>query len=110
MSDPFVPPAGHSMPATFRLTREYLALMRPGRDPDRMSDQELCEILGAEEWDDWLARYPDKELVERYWREDEIACAQMAADMALELAQSRGVETVILDNGEGRQTIIRRKT
>ena len=50
------------MSATFQLTREYLAQVLPGVNPDNLSDGELRQSLGAG-FRAWRDQYPARELV-----------------------------------------------
>jgi hypothetical protein len=72
--------------ATYRLTRQYLAEVRPGVDPDQASFEQLCILLGPEPTGyaatggygpngflPWLKRHPDQRLVAQYWRENHAA-------------------------------------
>jgi hypothetical protein len=61
------------MPATYRLTREYLSIVAPGLDPDDESDAaEMCEhFCNWERWREFLNQHDDQDLVAQYWREDE---------------------------------------
>jgi hypothetical protein len=76
--------------ATYRLTREYLAQVYPGVDPDQVSFEDLCTLLGPEPTGHeaargygsggflpWLERHSDQELVARYWRESRAAVEDM---------------------------------
>jgi hypothetical protein len=74
MANNIIPPKGHPAPATYRLTREFLATIAPGFDPepnDEATNRRLHELLADERWIPWLECHPDRELVAQYWQEDE---------------------------------------
>jgi hypothetical protein len=72
MSDRSQPPPGHDSPATYRLTREFFALVAPEHDIDQLGAWELYGILAPhmERWEGWLEEHPDQQLVARYRWED----------------------------------------
>ena len=71
MTRNIVPPEDHPSPATYRLTREFLALVAPGFDPDAAPDRELYAALGdADRWLEFLDNHPDRRLVRKFWREN----------------------------------------
>jgi len=93
--------------AMFQLTREYLAQVAPDLDPDQASFEVLVDLLGDEKFLPWLDAHPDKALVERYWEEEQSACAKMVAKAAVHLAKKPEVKSVTLFHDGDRQSIIR---
>jgi len=74
------------MSAVFKLTREYLAQIAPGFDPDDdANDAELWRLLGASDGgaaiNAWLARHPNRALVAEYWRELDADVDEMMASL-----------------------------
>jgi hypothetical protein len=69
MRNNIVPPEGHAAPAVYRLTREFLAEIAPGFDPDS-DERRRYELLADERRVyTWLESHPDRDLVAQFHRE-----------------------------------------
>jgi hypothetical protein len=98
------------MPATFRLTREWMALVAPDFDPDDESEDtssRLCELLGGSDFREWLERHPDQELVEEYRREEDRYVREFVSDLALHLVNQKNTKEVVIEHDDGRLTVLR---
>jgi hypothetical protein len=89
--------------ASHRLTREYLAEVAPGVDPDRAGFLELCGLLAPQRLLPWLAQHPDQGLVGRFWEEYEADGGGAVVETAIRLA--RAGHTVTIDYGGGQITL-----
>jgi hypothetical protein len=70
MRNNIVPPEDCDSPARYRLTREFLALVAPGFDPDAAPPWEVAKRLADDRWYDFIERHPDRKLVAECRREE----------------------------------------